>query len=75
MKKSMMLGLGLVWCVAALLGACGSKSDGGTSSTSSGSSFTCCVNGAFYNCPDAAAQQNCASACSRDSSKDNTCSN
>lgn len=46
------------------LAACG----GATSSAS------CCVNGSYFSCPDANAASTCSSACSRDSSKDNTCS-
>lgn len=38
------------------------------------SSTSCCVNGSYYQCPSADAAQTCTTSCSRDSSKDTTCS-
>ena len=52
-----------------LLAGCGSSS----------SEYHCCINGAYYQCPDQAAFDKCGkvppdpSSCTRNSSKDNTC--
>lgn len=49
----------------------------GGSSSSSSSRYTCCINGAFYECPSSDAVSKCgqgdSSACTRDSSNDAEC--
>jgi hypothetical protein len=78
--------------IAAIIGAvsaCSVIGCGGDTGTSSGtpsgdtttggsSSFTCCLNGSFYECPTEADVSMCSvkldpSNCTADSSKDNTC--
>lgn len=53
----------LVAVVAAGVLACGSSS-------SNTSSYTCCINGQFYTCPNADAVSDCVNKCTRDSSGD-----
>ena len=71
-------------CVA--IAACGDSGgddggdDGDGDDGSSSSSFTCCLNGSFYECASAEDLQGCnlndgPGNCSRDSSKDDTCNN
>ena len=54
--------------LTAALAACGGSS----------SHFDCCLNGAYYSCPDQAAFDNCtlsspSNPCSRDASEDSSC--
>lgn len=73
--------MAVVGIVAGLIAGCGGgggTSGGGTGggSSSSTSNFTCCVNGSFYTCPNAAAVEMCitsTSACTRTPSKDTEC--
>jgi len=58
----------------------GGESGGGESGggESGGSSFTCCLDGLFFDCPDATAFQQCASEwdpamCQRDAARDEDC--
>jgi uncharacterized lipoprotein YmbA len=61
MKKAM----ALVAAVATLaLSGCGSATSTGY----------CCLNKQYYGCPDANAAQTCSTSCTRDASKDSTCS-
>ncbi len=58
------------------LAACGGGSGSTTPSRETGS---CCINGSYYTCPSSAAATDCFNnrspgSCSRDSSKDSTCS-
>jgi hypothetical protein len=59
-------------------GASGGSEGGGADGTTNGapgssSSQYCCVGGAYYVCPSAMAIAQCTSACTRDPSKDATC--
>ena len=54
--------------------------DGADDDDGGSSSFTCCLNGSFYECSSSAELSNCnlsngPGSCSRDSSKDDTCNN
>ncbi len=66
--KNLLLGLGIL--VGASCLACGDDS--------SSSSYDCCINGSYYSCDSSESLNMCGegdtSECSRDSSKDNTCS-
>ena len=70
--------IGLATLVAC--GDSGSSSDGESTSdtdSSSESTFECCLNGTFYDCPDKAALDTCSqfdpSGCSADASRDSEC--
>jgi len=69
-SRALCLVLALIVGVCSL--ACGDQM------TSSSSSFTCCINGAFYECDDSDAVLSCGegdtSSCDRDSFRDDECS-
>lgn len=75
MKKRLSIVAALGFMTGALLAAGCGGSD--TNTNTSSSSFTCCINGSFYECSSSAAVQQCVegnqSGCTRDSSRDNTC--
>lgn len=69
--------LGILFATLALgLGACG----GDTGTNTMTSSYSCCLNKAYYSCPSQAAADKCfsggdSSGCTRDSSKDSSSCN
>jgi hypothetical protein len=89
MKK--MFGWLMAASLAMTVGACGDDTgdggDGGdddddsgsgnSGNSSSSSNFSCCLNGAFYECPSSDAVAECpdtgGGSCSRDSSRDDEC--
>lgn len=71
MKKNTRWILGLVATLVGLSAlACGDDT------SSSSSSFSCCINGSYYTCPNSDAVNQCgqgdSSSCDRDSSKDSS---
>lgn len=66
--RRILLAVVLAFLTPAALTACGGSS----------SHFDCCLNGAYFSCPDQAAFDNCtlsspSNPCSRDASKDSSC--
>lgn len=85
MKK--MFGWLMVASLAMTMAACGDDTGGGdddddsgsgnSGNSSSSSNFSCCLNGAFFECPSSDAVGECAEtgggSCTRDSSRDDEC--
>ena len=64
----------LVFCLFAFVASVGlGVIATGCGESTSESSYTCCVNGSFYECPDAESMNQCVDQCDRDSSRDNEC--
>ena len=71
MKRFLAVTVALL-AVASMIGvgaACGGDDDDDSSS----SSYTCCVNGAFYVCPDQGSMSDCVNSCTRTASRDSEC--